>query len=65
MDKVANKLPGWRAPLLSKTRRLVIVTLVISAIPIHLMIALDLPKWFFKAIDNIKAHIGPYTYLYI
>jgi hypothetical protein len=39
-------------PLLSKAGRLVLVKSVISATPIHLMLALDLPKWFFKAIDN-------------
>lgn len=52
LDKIANRLPGWKAPLLSKAGRLIIVKSVISATPIHLMLALDLPKWFFKAINK-------------
>lgn len=53
-DKIANKLPGCKAPLLSKAGRLVIVKSVISTTRIHLMLALDLPKWFYKAIDKTK-----------
>jgi hypothetical protein len=52
LDKIANRLPGWKVPLLSKAGRLIIVKSVISATPIHLMLALDLPKWFFKAINK-------------
>jgi hypothetical protein len=52
IDKIANKLPGWKAPLLSKAGRLVVVKSVISATPIHQMLALNLPKWFFKAVDK-------------
>lgn len=54
IDKVASKLPGWKAPLLNKAWRLLIVKSVISATPIHLMLALDLPKWFFKATDKMR-----------
>ena len=44
IDKVADNLPKWKASLLNRAGRLVVVRAVFSAIPIHLMIAVDLPK---------------------
>ena len=52
VDKVADKLPGWKANLLSRAGRLVMVKTVLSSVPIYLMLALELPKWVFKAIDK-------------
>jgi hypothetical protein len=40
IDKVANKLPGWKAPLLNKAGRVVLVKVVLIATPIYSMIAL-------------------------
>jgi hypothetical protein len=52
IDKVADYLPGWKASLMNKAGRLVLVKVVLTAAPIYHLIALDLPKWFFKAIDK-------------
>jgi hypothetical protein len=52
VDKVADKLLGWKANLLSRSGRLVMVKKVLSFVPIYLMLALELPKWGFKAIDK-------------
>jgi hypothetical protein len=45
VDKVADCLPKWKASLLNRAGHLVVVRTVFSAIPIHLMTALDPPKW--------------------
>jgi hypothetical protein len=52
IDKVADKLPGWKSNLLSRAGRLVMVKTVLSSVPIYLMLALELPKWVFKALDR-------------
>jgi hypothetical protein len=52
VDKVADYLPGWKASLMNRAGRLVLVKVVLTAVPIYLLIALDLPKWFIKAIDK-------------
>ncbi|WVZ75141.1 hypothetical protein U9M48_023227 [Paspalum notatum var. saurae] len=44
IDKIAANLPQWKASLLSRVGRLVLVRAVFTAIPIHHMIAMDLPK---------------------
>ena len=52
VDKVADYLPGWKASLMNRAGRLVLVKAVLMAAPIYHLIALDLPKWVIKAIDK-------------
>jgi hypothetical protein len=37
---------------MNRVGRLVMVKVVLTALPIYLLIALDLPKWVLKAIDK-------------
>lgn len=54
LDKVADALPGWKAALLAKSGRLVLVKAVLTAIPLHVLIAINVPKWFLKAVDKFR-----------
>lgn len=57
IDKVGDALPGWKASLLAKSGRLVLVKAMLTAIPLHVLIALNVPKWFIKAIDKFRRGI--------
>ena len=54
IEKIANKLPGWKASLLTLAGRTVLVRFVLTAIPIHLLVAIKVPKWFLRAVDKIR-----------
>ncbi|WVZ92764.1 hypothetical protein U9M48_038806 [Paspalum notatum var. saurae] len=52
VDRIADLLPGWKAALLSTADRSVLVKAVLTAVPIHMLIAMDVPKWLIRAIDK-------------
>jgi len=54
IDKIADKLPGWKAAMMNSAGRATLVRAVLTAIPIYQLIALDFPKWAIKAIDKIS-----------
>lgn len=58
VDKVADKLPLWKSKLLAKARRTTLTKNTLTAMPIHVSIAVSLSSWTIKAIEKIcKAFI--------
>ena len=53
VDQMANCLPKWKAALMPKSGRLTLVQSVLCAMPIHAMMALDLPKKTISAMNKV------------
>ena len=54
IDKVASRLPAWKANLLSRAGRTVLIKSTLSAIPTHTALAVSLSPWAIKCIDAIR-----------
>ena len=53
VDQMAACLPTWKAATLPKSSRLLLVQSVLSAIPVHSMLAMGLPPKTMKAMIKI------------
>ena len=54
IDKVAARIPGWKGNLLSMAGRTALVKATLSAIPVHVSIALCLSPWAIGEIDRLR-----------
>lgn len=54
IDRIAEKLPGWKADLLNRAGRAILVQHVLTAMMSYVATALDLPPWCLKAIGKIR-----------
>jgi hypothetical protein len=54
INKIADKLPGWKAAIISPAGRATLIKSVLTAIPIYHLIALNCPKWVIRAINKIR-----------
>ena len=54
IDKIADQLPGWKADLLTREGRKVLVQFVLTSMLVYLVMTMDLPPWALKAIDKIR-----------
>jgi hypothetical protein len=56
VDKVINRIPGWKGRLLSYGARLVLLRACLGSIPINLMSLIRFPKWAIEAINSLIAN---------
>jgi hypothetical protein len=54
VDRIADRLPGWKADLLSREGRRILVQSVLTSMLVYLLMAVELPPWAFKEIDKIR-----------
>ncbi|KAM0856018.1 hypothetical protein ACQ4PT_049388 [Festuca glaucescens] len=54
LDKLARKLPFWKARLLWREGRVFYVQAVMTASVVYQLMALDLDPWFLKAVDKLR-----------
>lgn len=53
VEKFANRLPNWKAATLPKSGRLILILSVLCAIPIHAMLAMNIPPKTLTALTKI------------
>ena len=51
IEKIADILPSWKADLLTKAGRLILVQYVLTSMLIYILLAVELPPCDLKAID--------------
>ena len=54
VERVADRLPSWKADLLTKAGRVILVQYVLTSMLIYILLALELPPSVLKAIDKIR-----------
>ncbi len=54
LEKLDNRLAGWKGQLLSRAGRMVLLNAVLSTIPAFFCSAFRIPAWALKAIDKIR-----------
>jgi hypothetical protein len=55
VDKIINRIPGWKGRLLSYSARMTLLKACLASIPIYLMYVIKFPKW---AIEIINSHLA-------
>jgi hypothetical protein len=54
IDRVAAHIPKWKSNMLNVAGRTALVTATMSAIPVHMSIALCLSPWVIQSIDKLR-----------
>jgi hypothetical protein len=53
MDSAANRLPPWCVKLVNRGGRTILIQTMLSAIPVHTMMSLDIPSKVIEALRKI------------
>lgn len=54
LQKIENRLAGWRGKLISRGGQLQLINSVLSSIPIYMMACFQFPKWVMDRIDRMR-----------
>jgi hypothetical protein len=54
VQKLGDRLPGWKKNFLAYTGRQVLVQLVLSSMPIHFLTVFKMPQWTIRGIDRVR-----------
>ena len=54
VDKVANRLPTWKAGLLNRAGRTMLIKSTLSEIPTHTAFVLNLSRWVISCINSVR-----------
>jgi hypothetical protein len=54
VDKIANRLPNWKADLLNRAGIRILVQQVLTRMSVHTAMAIDFPMWVIKEIYKIR-----------
>jgi len=56
VDKIMNKIAGWRGKLMSLAARVVLIKSCLSSIPVYLLSFIKFPKWVIKMLNTHMAN---------
>ena len=59
VDKLINRVAGWRGKLLSNAGKLTLLKSYLASIPIYLLSVIKFPKW---AIETINSQMGNFLW---
>jgi hypothetical protein len=54
IDDVPDRLPTWKSRLMLKAGRTTLTKVTLSAVPIHISIAVKVSPWIYRAIDKLR-----------
>jgi len=54
LDRIDRRLASWKGAFLSRVGRLILITAVLSSVPLYYTSFYHLPEWVIQAIDKVR-----------